>query len=129
MADAWYALQGAIRALRKQGDIRPRLAEAYRALIKLRSKDLPHEVRQDHEWLQTHLYPYSVESTPAEIRTTVEKLSEVQLSEAVRRIVTLYNVVQQYQPPMALTASKRAACTAPKRSDRNVAKQLELWET
>ena len=109
MADAWHALQSAIRALRKEGDIQRRLADAYRALDKLRSKDLPSEVRADHEWLQTHLHHHYVEGILTEIRETVAQLSEAQLSEAVNRIVALHNAVEQYQPLTASTLPKRAA--------------------
>jgi len=129
MADAWHALQNAIRALRKEGDIRRRLTEAYRSLDKLRSKDLPSEVRTDHEWLQTHLHPHVVEGVLTEIRATVAQLSEAQLSEAVNRIVTLYNAVEQYQPPMVSVLPKRAACSTSKRRDPDRAKQLDLWES
>lgn len=129
MADAWHALQNAVRTLRKQGDIRYRLTEAYRRLAKLKSKDLPHEVRTHHEWLQNHLHPSAVGSLLAEIRTAVAQLSEAQLSEAVHRIVVLYNAVEQYQPPTASTITKRAACSAAKSPDREGAKQLDLWET
>ncbi|KRB77645.1 hypothetical protein ASE07_26220 [Noviherbaspirillum sp. Root189] len=129
MADAWHALQSAIRALRKEGDIRRRLAEAYKEVDKLRSKDLPSEVRADHEWLHLHLHPHAVESILTEIRITVAQLSEAQLSEAVNRMVALYNAVEQYQPPMASTSSKRAACTVSKGRDPDRAKQLDLWES
>jgi hypothetical protein len=127
--DAWHALLKAVRALRKEGDIRYRLTEAYRVLAKLRSKDLPHEVRSDYEWLQSHLHPGDVDGLLTEIRTAVSQLSAAQLSEAVHRIATLYEAVEQYQPPTASTTSKRAACSAAKNTERVGAKQLDLWET
>ncbi|RJF92639.1 hypothetical protein [Noviherbaspirillum saxi] len=127
MADAWHELQNAIRALRKQGDIRVRLAEAYRHLDKVRLKDLPSEVRQDHDWLYTHLHPCSVDSVLTEIRTAVERLSAAQLSEAVHRIVALHTGLQQYQPPAGQAATKRVACNMEKPPDREKPKQLELW--
>ena len=129
MADAWHALQSATRALRKEGDIRRRLAEAYRELAKLRVKDLPSEVRADHEWLHTHLHPHAVENILTEIRITVAKLSEAQLSEAVNRIAALYNAVEQYQPPTASASTKRVACSVSKGRESASATQLDLWES
>jgi hypothetical protein len=112
MADAWRALQQAIRALRKQADIRDRLIEAYRHVVKVRSKDLPAEVRQDHEWLVGPVHTWPTGSPGAEIRDLVNRMTPAQLSEAVHRIVALHDALQTYQPAMPPTRQKQAACRA-----------------
>jgi hypothetical protein len=110
MADAWRALQQAIRALRKQGDIRDRLIDAYRPLVKVRSKDLPAEVRHDHEWLIGSIDVRSIEGIGAEIRDVVNRMTPAQLSEAVRRIASLHDALRAYQPVISPTRQKQAAC-------------------
>jgi hypothetical protein len=112
MADAWRELQRAIRALRKQGDIRNRLIDACRPLVKIRSKDLPAEARHDHEWLVGGIDSRSSEGVHAEIRDTVNRMTPAQMSEAVRRIVSLHDALEAYQPAIPPTRQKQAACRA-----------------
>lgn len=129
MADAWYSLQNALRALRKQEDIRSRLVEAYRYLNKVRQKNLPSEARMNHDWLQANLHPRSVESVLTEARTAVDRLSTAQLSEAVHYIVALHNALEKYQPPVLHTVQKRAACGMPNLGGKNKKAQLHLWDS
>lgn len=112
MTDAWHETQQAIRALRKSGDIRDRLAEAYRALVKIRGKDLPREVRHEHEWLIGPLDVRSTERICADIRDRIAVMTPAQMSEAVHRIVTLHDALRAYQPAMAPTPQRQAACRA-----------------
>ncbi|MEC4722921.1 hypothetical protein RY831_27560 [Noviherbaspirillum sp. CPCC 100848] len=100
MADAWQEVQRAVRALRKQGDIRMRLMEAYRPLLRLRLKDLPSEARHHHEWLVGTIDARTSERLQAEIRDCVDTLSAAQLSEAVHRIVALHEALKVYQPDL-----------------------------
>ncbi|WP_151636861.1 hypothetical protein [Noviherbaspirillum aerium] len=110
MTDAWHETQQAIRALRKSEDIRTRLIEAYRALVKVRGKDLPGEVRQDHKWLIGGIDMRSTERLGSEVRDKVMTMTPAQLSEAVHRIVTLYDALRAYQPVVLPTRQKQAAC-------------------
>lgn len=112
MADAWKELQQAIRALRKSGDIRARLMEAYRSLVKIRGKDLPGEVRHDHEWLIGAIESRPSERMHAEIRGAISGMTPAQLSEAVHRIVKLHDALRAYQPVILPTPQKQAACRA-----------------
>lgn len=112
MTDAWHETQQAIRALRKRGDIRYRLIEAYRALVKIRGKDLPNEVRRDHEWLMGATSMQPAARTCAEIYGAVMGMSSGQLSEAVHRIVRLHEALRRYQPVIVPTPQKQAACRA-----------------
>jgi DNA repair ATPase RecN len=118
MADAWHALQKAVRALRKESDIRSRLAEAYRALTKLRAKDLPHEMRPDYEWLlgMCTIDVSSAEWISTEIHEKIRGMSAAQLSEAVNRIEKLHNALRAYQPAIVPTSQKRAACRVSRRT-------------
>lgn len=112
MTDAWHEVQQAIRALRKNGDIRQRLIEAYRALVRIKVKHLPSEVRHDHEWLIGTIDTRSAERIGAEIRDRVSTMTAAQLSEAVHRIVTLHQALRAYQPAITPTPQKQAACRA-----------------
>jgi len=112
MTDAWHETQQAIRALRKGGDIRPRLIEAYRSLVRIRGKDLPNEVRHDHEWLIGAINTRSTERVCAEIRARITAMTPDQLSESVHRIVALHEALGSYQPAMPPTRQKQAACRA-----------------
>lgn len=112
MTDAWHELQQAIRALRKSEDIRVRLIEAYRSLVKIRGKDLPSEARHDHAWLIGSIGTRSNERLHAEIRETVSGMTPAQLSEAVHRIVKLHEALRAYQPVVIPTPQKQAACRA-----------------
>lgn len=112
MTDAWHEAQQAIRALRKSGDIRTRLTEAYRTLVKIRGKDLPQEVRHDHEWLVYAIDTRTPDRLCAEIRDKVTAMTPAQLSETVHRIVVLHDALLAYQPAMAPTPQKQAACRA-----------------
>jgi hypothetical protein len=98
MADAWHELQRAVRALRKRGEIRLRLIEAYRALVRLRQKDLPSEARHHHQWLVGSIDARTSERLHAEIRDCIDAMNAAQLSEAVHRIVALHDAVKVYQP-------------------------------
>jgi len=98
MADAWHELQRAVRALRKRSEIRLRLIEAYRALARLRQKDLPSEARHHHEWLVGSIDARTNERLHAEIRECIDAMSAAQLSEAVHRIVALHDALKVYQP-------------------------------
>jgi hypothetical protein len=109
MADAWRELQQAIRALRKQGEIRGRLIEACRRLVRIRSKDLPAEARHNHEWLIGPMDIRSTEGIGAEIRDVVNRMTPAQLSEAVHRIVALHDVLKTYQPAIPPNRQKQAA--------------------
>ncbi|WP_194724398.1 hypothetical protein [Noviherbaspirillum malthae] len=117
MTDAWHEAQQAIRALRKNGEIRPGLIEAYRALVKIRGKDLPGEVRHEHEWLVHGIDTRSPERVCGEIRDKIAAMTPGQLSEAVRRIVSLHDALQAYQPVVAPTRQKQAACRAMRRKE------------
>ncbi|WP_151636870.1 hypothetical protein [Noviherbaspirillum aerium] len=112
MTDAWHEIQHAIRALRKTGDIRHRLIEAYRPLVRIRGKDLPSEVRHDHEWLIGAIDTRSVEHIGAEVRDKVTAMTTAQLSEAVHRISALHEALRAYQSTMPPTRQKQAACRA-----------------
>ncbi|MEC4723580.1 hypothetical protein RY831_31050 [Noviherbaspirillum sp. CPCC 100848] len=112
MTDAWHETQQAIRSLRKSGDIRARLTEAYRALVKIRGKDLPGEVRHEHEWLIGWIGVRSNERICADIRDRISAMTPAQLSEAVHRIVALHDALRAYQPAVAPTPQKQAACRA-----------------
>ncbi|WP_151636878.1 hypothetical protein [Noviherbaspirillum aerium] len=112
MTDAWHEVQQAIRALRKNGDIRQRLIEAYRALVRIKVKNLPSEVRHDHARLIGTIDTRSTERIGAEIRDRVTAMTPAQLSEAVHRIVTLHDALRAYQPAIAPTRQKQAACSA-----------------
>ncbi len=103
MADAWQELQRTVRALRKPGDIKVRLTEAYRALLRLRLKDLPSEARHHHEWLVGTIDARTSEYLLAEIRDCIEGMSDAQIAEAVHRIVALYEAVKVYQPGLSST--------------------------
>lgn len=98
MADAWHELQRAVRALRKRGEIRLRLIEAYRALVRLRLKDLPSEARHHHEWLVGSIDARTSERLNAEIRDCIDAMSAAQITEAVHRIVALHDALKVYQP-------------------------------
>lgn len=117
MTDAWHEVQQALRALRKNGDIRPRLIEACRALVKIKGKDLPGEVRHDHEWLVHAIDMRSPERVCAEIRDKVAAMTSAQLSEAVHRIVALHDALHAYQPAVMPTRQKQAACRAMRRRE------------
>lgn len=112
MTDAWHEAQQAIRALRKDGDIRTRLIEAYRALVKMRGKDLPNEVRHDHGWLIGAIDTRPSIHLHAEIQNAVSSMSPSQLSEAVHRILKLHDSLRAYQPVVVPTPQKLAACRA-----------------
>lgn len=112
MADAWRELQQATRALRKQGDIRNKLIDAYRHVVKVKAKDLPAEVRHDHEWLVGSMDLRSAGGISAEIRDVLNHMTPAQLSEAVHRIVSLQNALQAYQPAVLPTRQKQATCRA-----------------
>lgn len=112
MTDAWHEAQQAIRALRKSEDIRARLIEAYRGLVRIRSRDLPGEVRHDLEWLMGSIDVRATEGVCAEIQDTVNRMTPAQMSEAVHRIVSLHDALRAYQPVMPPTRQKQAACRA-----------------
>lgn len=105
MADAWQELQRALRALEKQGDLRMRLMEAFRALVRLRPRDLPSEARHHHEWLVGTIDARISERLQAEIRDCIDTMSAEQLGEAVRRIEALHDALKVYQP--GLPASRK----------------------
>lgn len=98
MSYAWRQLQSAMRILASTGDRRDRLAGAYGKLIKLRPKDLPAEVSADYASLFSRISRFPVRHIPLEIKAEVEALSEVEVTEAIRRIMGLYDAVAAYQP-------------------------------
>lgn len=129
MADAWRELQHAIRELRKTGEIRDRLFNAYRRLVRLKPKDLPAEAREDFNRLTRHVFICPADELVREIRATVSMLNEAQLSEAVHRLVSLYEAVERYQPPVLVPAKKSVACRVSKSRTADKSMQPDMWES
>lgn len=110
MTDARHEAPQPIRALRKGGDIRPRLIEACRALVKIKGKDLPSEVWHDHEWLNGSKDKLSKNRICIKVRQRLIHKTPAQMSEGVHRIVTLPDALRAYQPTMPPARQKHRAC-------------------
>lgn len=98
MSYAWRQLQSAIRTLAGTTDRRDRLAGAYGKLIKLRSKDLPSEVADDHARLLRRISRFPVKNITHEIRLEVDALSDEEVTDAIHTIMAMYDAVSAYQP-------------------------------
>jgi hypothetical protein len=98
MSYAWTQLQSAIRSLAGTHDRRDRLAGAYSKLIKLKTRDLPAEVADDHTRLLARISRYPAKNVGQEIRAEVDALSDADVSAAIRAIMKMYDAVSTYQP-------------------------------
>lgn len=98
MCFAWKQLQSAIRLLASTGDRRDRLQGALNKLIKLKTRDLPSEVATDFESLVGGISRFPVKNIAQEIRAEVEALTDTEVTEAIRKIMAMYDAVAAYQP-------------------------------
>jgi hypothetical protein len=98
MCYAWRQLQAAIRVLASTGDRRDRLQCAMSKLIKLKARDLPSEVSSDFTSLVSGISRFPVKNINQEIRAEVEALTDTQVTEAINKIMAMYDAVAAYQP-------------------------------
>lgn len=98
MSYAWRQLQSAMRNLAGTSDRRDRLACAYGKLIKLRPKDLPSEVADEHTRLFSRVSRFPVKNIAQEIRCEVDALSDEEVTAAIQTIMRMYDAVAAYQP-------------------------------
>ena len=98
MSLAWRQLQSAIRTLAAIGDRRDRLHAALNKLIKLKTRDLPSEVADDFTALLGGIARYPAKNIPHELRSEVNRLSDAEVMEGIRKIMRMYDAVAAYQP-------------------------------
>jgi len=113
MSYAWRQLQSAMRVLAGTGDRRDRLHAALGKLIKLKARDLPSEVANDFNALTEGIARFPVKNIPHEIRCEVDRLSDAEVMDGIRKIMRMYDAVAAYQPRPVKHSGGMRSRTAP----------------
>lgn len=112
MSHAWIRLHAAVHILGQEGSARDRLTNAFtHYLLGLKPKEVPPEIRPDFiKLMQSAEKPY----LSTRIRTrrawvdAFAHVTDAEVSQMIRLIIDMYDVVTRYEPRPASTAMSRS---------------------